>query len=285
MTNLKNVFALLLIVPAIFLCLSAGISPAGDSGKTGLYLVSTGSGDPDNITFKAADTIKESDIIFCSQSTVDKFPDLLEGKEIHDPGFGIFAVYGKTPEEGKKISRFDYDEKMAELEKISEIIRKAVKEGKTVSVLCSGDPTIYGPNMWYMEEFADLDPEIITGVSAFNNSNAALKKGVTSGKDAHSVILTATFGDAAQYNGPDSVDKLAKNRAAMAFFTMFMNIEDVVEKLRVHYPEDTPAAIVKHAGYSDKQEVISGTLENIAEKTGDDPGFEYMFYVGDFMSE
>ncbi|MFO7860801.1 MAG: SAM-dependent methyltransferase [Desulfosalsimonas sp.] len=285
MKRIKTFSAFIFVIPAIFLCLSAGGLYAGDSGKTGLYLVSTGSGDPENITFKAADTIKDSDVIFCRQSTVEKFPDLLEDKQIHDPGFGIFAVHGKTPEEGKEITRFDYDEKMAELEKIFGIIREAVKEGKTVSVLCSGDPTIYGPNMWYMEEFADLDPEIITGVSAFNNSNAALKKGVTSGKKAHSVTLTATFGRAALYDGPDSVDKLAKNQAAMAFFTMFMDIEAVVEKLLVHYPEDTPAAIVKHAGYSDKEEVMFGTLANIAEKTQEEPGFEYMFYIGDFMNE
>ena len=33
--------------------------------RTQLYLVSIGSGDPDNMTLRAVNTIKDSDIIFC----------------------------------------------------------------------------------------------------------------------------------------------------------------------------------------------------------------------------
>ena len=280
---------------SILLCLSAVLlallwlapQPArsAEKGAARLYLVSTGNGDPANITLKAVETIEASDVIFCRDKTVDKFPDLLEGKAIHDPGFGIFAVYGKSKDEFEMSRRFDYDEKMAEFEKINGIIRAAVKAGKTVSVLCSGDPTIYGPNMWYMEAFADLDPEIVTGVSCFNSANAALERGITSGIKAHSVILTATFGREG-YDGPDSVDKLARHQATMAFFTMFMDRAAVVEKLKTHYPADTPVAVVQHAGYPKKEQVILGTLDSILEKLeGRDIGFEYMFYVGDFLKD
>ena len=95
----------------------------------------------------------------------------------------------------RKNKRFNYEEKMKQFHEISTIIRKAVKEGKTVSILGSGDPTIYGPNMWYMEAFEDLNPEIVPGISCFNAANASLKKGVTTGKTTHSVIITACFGN------------------------------------------------------------------------------------------
>ena len=203
-----------IVLAGIFLFSQTSIAAAG---KTQLYLVSVGNGDPDNITLRAVNTIKDADIIFCADRTRDKFPILLQGKEIHDPGFGIFAVYGKTPEEGRKGKRFNYDEKMAQFAEISKIIRQGIQNGKTVAVLDSGDPTIYGPNMWYMEAFEDLNPEIVTGVSCFNAANAALKKGVTSGIKAHSVILTASFGRE-DYKGPDSIENLAKNQATMAFF-------------------------------------------------------------------
>lgn len=271
-------FALILGV----LC-APSVPGAAAGPETHLYLVSTGNGDPENITVKALETIKASDVIFCRDKTVDKFPELLEDKEIHDPGFGIFAVYGKSEAEFEMHKRFDYDEKMAEFEKIDGIIRNAVKAGKTVSVLCSGDPTIYGPNMWYMEAFADLDPEIVTGVSCFNSANAALERGITSGIKAHSVILTATFGREG-YDGPDSVEKLARHQATMAFFTMFMDLESVVKKLRTHYPADTPVAIVQHAGYPEKERIIRAKLDTIVEQTkGMDLHFEYMVYVGDFL--
>jgi precorrin-4/cobalt-precorrin-4 C11-methyltransferase len=252
-------------------------------GAGGLYLVSVGSGDPDNITLRAVNVIKDSQVIFCRKKIRDRFPILLQGKEIHDPGFGIFTVYGKTPDEGKKNRRFDYEEKMKEFREIDAIVRSAVKAGKTVAVLDGGDPTIYGANVWYMEAFEDLNPEIIPGISCFNAANAALKKGVTSGIKAHSVILTATFGRE-EYSGPDSIEQLAKHQATLVFFTMFMDLEEVVNKLKTHYPSDTPMAIVLFAGYRDREEIIQGTLDTILEQTkGRKLPHEHIIYVGDFL--
>ena len=257
---------------------------AKKQASTQLYLVSMGNGGTDNITLRAINTIKDSDIIFCGKRTRDKFPILLQDKEIHDSGFGLFAIYGKKPEEAKKNKRFKYEEKIKQLHEITTIIRSAVKEGKVVSVLCSGDPTIYGPNMWYLEAFEDLDPEVIPGVSCFNAANAALRKGVTSGIKAHSVILTASF-RREEYTGPDSIEKLARNQATMVFFTMFLDLEKVVEKLRTHYPPDTPIAIVCFAGYKEKEKIIHATLDTILEKTKEKKlPFEHLIYVGDFLT-
>ena len=249
-----------------------------------LFLVSVGSGDPDNITLRAINVIKDSEVIFCRTKMRDRFPILLQGKEIHDPGFGIFSVYGKTPEEGKKNKRFNYEEKMKEFSEIDAIIRSAVKAGKNVCVLDNGDPTIYGPNMWYVEAFEDLNPEIIPGISCFNAANAAMKKGVTSGIKAHSVILTATFGRD-EYSGPDSIERLAEHQATLVFFTMFMDLEEVVNKLKTHYAADTPMAIVLFAGYKDREEIIQGTLDTILEQTkGRKLPHEHLIYVGDFLA-
>jgi precorrin-4/cobalt-precorrin-4 C11-methyltransferase len=268
------------------LVLAAGWGQYAQAGENGrLYLVSVGSGDSDNITLRAMNVIKDSEIIFCSTKMRDQFAILLQGKEIHDPGFGIFGVYGKTPEEGKQSKRFNYEEKMKEFDTINTIIRNAVKAGKNVSVLDSGDPTIYGPNVWYMEAFEDLNPEIVPGVSSFNTANAALKKGVTSGILAHSVILTASFGQE-EYLGPDSIEKLSENRATMVFFTMFLDMEEVVKKLKTHYPPETPLAIVLFAGYRDREEIIQGTLDTIVEQTkGRKLPHEHLIYVGDFLAK
>ncbi len=266
--------------------LTAGWSAYVQAGENGrVYVVSVGSGDSDNITLRAMNVIKDSQVIFCSTKMRDQFAILLQGKEIHDPGFGIFGVYGKTPEEGKKSKRFNYEEKMKEFEAINTIIRDAVKVGKNVSVLDSGDPTIYGPNVWYMEAFEDLNPEIVPGISCFNAANAALKKGVTSGIKAHSVILTASFGQE-EYTGPDSIEKLSENRATMVFFTMFLDMEEVVKKLKTHYPPETPVAIVLFAGYRDREEIIQGTLDTIVEQTkGRKLPHEHLIYVGDFLAK
>ena len=282
-SKLRCIFALLMFVVVVSLG-SGQNAYAKEASKTHLYLVSVGNGDQDNITLRAINTIKDSHIIFCDKRILDKFPVLLHEKEIHDTGFGIFGIYGKTPEEAKKNKRFNYEEKLKEFNEINSIIRKAVKDGKTVSVLDSGDPTIYGPHMWYMEAFEDLNPEIIPGISCFNAANAALKKGVTSGKKAHSVILTASFGKE-EYTGIDSIEKLAANQSTMVFFTMFLNFEEVVKKLSTHYPPETPIAIVLYAGYKEKEKVIQGTLGTILEKTkGEKLPHEHLIYVGDFLT-
>jgi len=272
-------------IAVLLLMLTVGGGPDKAQGalRPGLYLVSMGSGDADNLTLRAVNTIKGSDIIFCRKEMPEQFPDLLEGKEIHDPGFGLFAIYGKSPEEGKRNKRFNYEEKMKQFDEISRIIRTAVKQGKVVSVLCSGDPTIYGPNMWYAEAFEDLEPQVVPGISCFNAANAALRKGVTRGVKAHSVILTASFGRE-KYSGPDSIEELSRHQATMVFFTMFLDLEKVVEKLKTHYSSDTPIAIVLFAGYKDKETVIYGTLDTIVKETGGKLPFEHLIYVGDFLT-
>jgi precorrin-4/cobalt-precorrin-4 C11-methyltransferase len=281
--NKRSIKGIILLAVLAFL-VAVGYGPYAEAGKHGkLFLVSVGSGDPDNITLRAMNVVKDSEVIFCRTKMRDRFPILLQGKEIHDPGFGIFTVYGKTPEEGKKNQRFEYEEKMKEFTEIDAIVRSAVKAGKTVAVLDSGDPTIYGPNVWYMEAFKDLNPEIIPGISCFNAANAALKKGVTSGIKGHSVILTATFGRE-HYSGPDSIEQLAEHQATLVFFTMFMDLEEVVNKLKTHYPVDTPMAIVLFAGYRDREEIIQGTLDTILEQTkGKKLPHEHLIYVGDFL--
>ncbi|WP_419657120.1 CbiF3: predicted cobalt-precorrin-3 methylase [Desulfosarcina variabilis str. Montpellier] len=118
----------------------------------------------------------------------------------------------------------------------------------------------------------DLNPEIVPGVSCFNAANAALRKGITYGQAAHSVILTATFGREDAYDGPDNIESLARHQATMAFFTMFTDIEKVIKKLSIHYPQDTPVAIVQHAGYRDKERVIIGSIGNIVNRLkGENP--------------
>jgi precorrin-4/cobalt-precorrin-4 C11-methyltransferase len=276
------------MVAVLLLILMPGLAENAGAqrvAKTRLFLVGVGNGDPDNITLRAMNTIKGSDIIFCSKRIQDKFPILLQDKEIHDPGFGLFAIYGKKPEQAKKNKRFNYEEKIKQLDEITRIIENAVKQDKVVAVLDSGDPTIYGPNMWYLEAFEDLDPEVIPGISCFNSANAALRKGVTSGKNTHSVILTASFGRE-DYDGPDSIEELSRHQATLTFFTMFLDLEKVVEKLRKHYPPHTPMAIVCYAGYKDKENIIYGTLDTIVEKTkGEKLPFEHLIYVGDFLNK
>ncbi|MCS7278815.1 MAG: SAM-dependent methyltransferase [Thermodesulfobacteriaceae bacterium] len=255
----------------IFFVLAIGLSLAQTpEGK--LYLVSTGVGDKDeldNLTLKALKVIEKAEIIFCSPWTCERMKELIQGKKVYDAGFGIYWVYYKKPD-----PRFNLEEKQREFERINQIIREAIKQGKTVVVLEDGDPTIFGPHIWYMDAFKDLNPKIIPGVSSFNAANAAIKSRVTGGK-AGGVALVSGFSD---------LENLAKTGINLVLFTMrIKDITEVLKKIEKYYSPKTQVIFVLYAGFREKERVIAGTFEDIYEKIKDVKlPFEYLVYIGDF---
>lgn len=265
--GLKSLFTMLLLAVAIMTARITPLEAAVKPADPRLYLVSVGNGDPDNITLRAINTISKAQVIFCSNDIKTTYATYLQGKELHDTAIKVHQVFIRK--EG------DFEGARKDARRIDGIVRKAIAEGKTVAVLDSGDPTIYGPNMWFMEFFEDLNPVIIPGVSSFNAANAALKKGVTSGETTKSVVLT---------NGMD-IDKLAPAKTSMVFFTMRTSLEKIVTGLKPHYPPETPVAIVVSAGYREHERIIKGTLATILEQTKNEKLPFYLVYVGDFLTK
>ncbi len=252
-----------------FLSLSVKLSQA-ENGK--LYLVSTGVGDIENLTLKALKIIEKAELIFCSPWTCERVKELLKGKEVYDAGFGIYWFYYN-----KKDQRFNLEEKEREFKKITQIIRNAVAQGKTVAVLEDGDPTIFGPHIWYVDAFKDLNPQIIPGISSFNAANAAVKVRVTGGKTG-SVALVSGFSE---------LETLARTKTNLVLFTMrIKDIAEVLKKLEKYYSPETKVIFVLYAGYKEKEKVIEGTFKDIYEKIKSEKlPFEYLVYIGDFSYE
>ena len=290
--------SLLLAIPAQ----AADHAAAPNKGK--LYLVGLGTGDADNMTIRARDTIARADIIFAMQGVRDEFAELFKGKAVYDSGHGLFGRMAKKKQPTREVqaakdktdpaesthqaltkrNRKPPKEIQKQQEETRKIIREAVAAGKTVAVLDNGDPMIFGPHVGYLQEFADLAPEVVPGLSSFNAANAALKRDVTRGKQSSSVILTAARGAREGYQGKDSLAKLAESQSSLVFYTMGMNLAEVVDVLKKSYPADTPMAIVFHAGSKKEEQVLKATLETIVQETkGRELPFEHLIYVGDFL--
>jgi precorrin-4 methylase len=245
------------------------------------YLVGVGPGDPDLITLRAIEAIERADVLFCFESFRDKFGSYLQGKQVHYGFWRLFPYYGQDPAQLEGEARRRCEQVARKRNEFIGMIRRAIAEGKTVAILDSGDPLIYGPYAWCLEEFADLDPVVVPGLSCFNAANAALGRGITTSENTKSVILTA-----ADWPGKtDTIPRLSIHKSTMVLFTMRTEFREFIRKLSINYPPETPVAVVKHAGYAEKEEVIQGTLSTILDRMGDERlPFEYLIYVGDFLT-
>jgi len=258
-----------------------GGAPADTKQSSKLYLVGVGPGDPDLITLRAIKAIEQADVLFCFESFREKFASYLKGKQVHSGFWRLFPYYGQDPAELEGDERRQAEEIARKRNEFVAMIRGSIEQGKTVAILDSGDPLIYGPYAWCLEEFEDLDPVVVPGLSCFNAANAALGRGITTAENTKSVILTAT-----DWPGKtDTIDRLSAHQSTMVLFTMKTEFGEFIRKLRINYPPETPVAVVKRAGYAEQEKVIQGTLATIVEEIGDEKlPFEYLIYVGDFLT-
>ncbi len=248
---------------------------------TQLFLVGVGPGDPDLITLRAIATIQKADLVFCTDGIREKCGAYLADKEVVTGYWRLFEYYGVDIETLPPEERPRAEELAKKRSEFIQRVRQAIAQGKTVVIADHGDPLIYGPWSWCLEEFEDLHPEVVPGVSAFNAGNAAIGRGITNATETKSVILSAN-----DWPGKtDTIDKLAQHRATMVLFTMRADFNSLIEKLKTHYPPETPVAVVIQAGYKDKERVIQATLGTIQrEVVPEQLPFEYMIYVGDFLT-
>ncbi len=257
---------------------------AGEAGaprsKGKFYLVGMGPGDPDLATLRALKVIEKADLIFAGKRISERFEAYLKGKKVIAGYHRLFPFYGKdcsrssrAEKARERMSCEQYHQKQAEF---AAMTRAAVAQGKTVAMLDGGDPLVYGPCAWTLTELCDLDTEVVPGLSCFNAANAALRTGVTEGKNAHSVLLASGW----------SVEEMAVHQSTMVLFTMRTEFKKFIDHLSKHYPLETPVAIVFSAGYADKEKVMHGRLGSILDQLGENKlPFEYLLYIGDFLSD
>lgn len=209
-----------------------------------VYFIGAGPGDPELLTIRAKNIIARADVIIYADSLIN-------------PKVCSFArdeaeIYGSA-------SRT--------LEEITGIILSAVKQGKVVARLQSGDPSIYGA---IQEQMAALDEkeiayEIIPGVSSLFAAAASLKTELTIPELSQTVIITRLEGRT-PVPAPENLKSLAAHQSSMAIFLSASLIEGVVaELLAGGYHPDTPAAAVYRASWEDEI-VVRTTLKNLGEQ-------------------
>ena len=205
-----------------------------------VYFIGAGPGDPDLITVKGRKIVESADVIIYAGSLVNK--------EIIDC---------------RKENSDLYNSATMNLEEVMEVTINALKLGKTVARVHTGDPSIFGAIREQMDilDRENLEYEVIPGVSSFVAAAASLKKELTLPDVSQTIICTRIEGRT-PVPKEESLASLASHKATMAIFLSVHKIGEVVEELLKHYEKETPVAVVQKATWKDEKIVI-GTLDNI----------------------
>jgi precorrin-4 methylase len=238
-----------------------------------VYLVGMGPGDAELVTFKAAKTLKDADCVFCFRYLKDEVARYAPPAKITVASPLLMGrVCGRNPAELPPEIRKELEQSKEELASFVAKVRNLAAAGKTVVFADAGDPTVYCPWSWITEEFADLQPVIVAGLSSFNAANAALEQSIT--RNSASVLISA---------GEDlgTPDKDGRLKLTLVLFTHRAKLKELAPRLLARYPADTPAAVVCEASYP-TQRVVWATLGTVLERTaGQRLPHLYLVYVGD----
>jgi len=203
-----------------------------------VYFIGFGPGDPELLTVKGYNLLKKADLIIYPGSLIDeKYLSQFKAEKINS--FGL------------------------KLEEIVEIIEKALKDGKKVVRLQSGDPSIYGAIGEQIEELEKrgIECEIIPGVSSIFASAAAMKKELTT-PEIPGVIITRPKGRTLD---KDYLEILASTPLTLIVLLGVDKIDYIVKEVGKVRGLDEPCAVVYHASREDEKVIVS-KLGEIADK-------------------
>ena len=203
-----------------------------------LYVVGIGPGGRENMTYKAVDIIRKSDVIVGYAPYIEYLGDLVEGKELFSTGM------------------------KGEIERCNKAI-DMVKKGNNTAIISTGDAGLYGMAGPILELAEDIEVEIVPGVTAA--FSAASELGSPIMHDYVSISLSDLL-------TPWEVIENRLNKAAEADFVITIynpkskgrkhHIERAIELISKYRDEKTPVGIVKNSGRPNTQIMIT-TLAKI----------------------
>lgn len=224
-----------------------------------VYFIGAGPGDAGLLTVKGKAVLEEADVIIYAGSLIN--PEILRHAK---KGALLYDSSGMT------------------LEEILGVMVNAVREGKIVARLHSGDPSLYGAIGEQIRLLAEkgIKYEVIPGISSFQAAAAALGLEYTVPEVVQTVILTRISGRT-RVPEKERLRELARHRASMCIFLSAHKMQEVVEELMESYGAGAPAAVIYRASWEDEK-VVRGRLAEIAEKAGDVKKTA-LILVGDFL--
>ncbi len=208
-----------------------------------VIFVGAGPGDPELLTIKARQALGRADVVVYAGSLVP------EAVLRHAPARAVL-----------------HNSAHLTLEQVMEITKAAVDKGQCVVRLHSGDTSLFSAIQEQLAvlEDAEIDCEVIPGISAFQATAAALKSELTLPEIVQTVILTRGEGMTKMPPG-ESLEALAQHKATLCIFLSARLAETVQAQLLTAYPPQTPAVIAYRVSWPDEKIIVT-TLANLADE-------------------
>ncbi|MCD4743633.1 MAG: precorrin-4 C(11)-methyltransferase [Desulfobacteraceae bacterium] len=206
-----------------------------------VLFVGAGPGDPDLITVKGMNALKQADVIIYAGSLVPK---------------GLLTWTKKQAETVNSASMH--------LGEIIEKIRLSYSAGKKVVRLHTGDPSLYGA---ILEQFKELEKrsikfETIPGVTAAFAAAASMNMEYTLPEITQTLILTRISGKTPV---PDleGLDKLCSHKCSIAIYLSIGHIQKVEKIISASYGKQSLCAIAYRIGFKEEK-IVYCKAEEIA---------------------
>lgn len=210
--------------------------------KHPVLFVGAGPGDPELITIKGQHALRQADLVIYAGSLV--------------PG----ELLKWTGPDTKALSSASMH-----LDEIIGTIARAVKEGKRVVRLHTGDPSLYGA---IFEQMAELQKQsipykVIPGVTAAFAAAAAMGVEFTLPEISQTLILTRMTGRTPVPEN-ENLASLAAHQTSMAIYLSISMIDEVAAILAESYGNDAACAVVYRASQPEEK-VIKTKLKDLAK--------------------
>jgi precorrin-4 C11-methyltransferase len=205
--------------------------------------VGAGPGDPELLTLKGRRALASADVVVYAGSLV---PEPVLGH-----ASPTAALHNSAP---------------LTLEEVMDRLIAAVRAGKRVVRLHSGDTSLYSAIQEQMTRLDEvgIDYEVIPGISSFQAAAAALTAELTLPEVVQTVILTRTAGETAM-PVDEALADLARHQATLCIFLSARLADSVQAQLLSAYPPETPTAILYRVSWPDEK-IIRTELRGLAEE-------------------